>query len=135
MADKPQSYCRFAGCHALTTATYCVTHRATDSRANKKHHNPFYDSKEWRKLRAQYLKHHILCERCEALGRTALAQHLHHIKPVKQHPELALEESNLQALCRHCHDDVTHADKQKKVYDFGRSKRPKIRYTVMKGRR
>jgi 5-methylcytosine-specific restriction endonuclease McrA len=63
----------------------------------------FLESYEWRKLRMVVLKKRGA--RCECCGHTAkdgVKIHVDHIKPRKHHPELALEESNLQILCEVC---------------------------------
>lgn len=38
---------------------------------------------------------------------TVAASEVDHIKPLKTHPELAMDRSNLQALCRNCHEKKT----------------------------
>lgn len=35
---------------------------------------------------------------------------VHHIKPIKEHPELALSLDNLMSLCDQCHDEM-HPEK------------------------
>lgn len=64
----------------------------------------FYASQRWRRLRYQVLK--ARGGRCECCGRTAATHavvlHVDHIKPRSTHPELALEETNLQVLCEDC---------------------------------
>jgi len=52
-------------------------------------------SKEWPKVRKDYLKKHPKCFIC--LGITHL--NVHHVQSFASHPELELEESNLITLC------------------------------------
>lgn len=52
-------------------------------------------SREWSKVRNQYLKQHSACEVC---GSKKDVQ-VHHIKPFHSHPELELDPSNLITLC------------------------------------
>lgn len=70
----------------------------------KEARDEFLMSYEWRKLRMVVLKKRgARCECCGASpkdGTTVL--NVDHIKPRKLHPELALDESNLQVLCHAC---------------------------------
>lgn len=66
--------------------------------------NRFYASSAWRRLRAAFLVEHPLCQDCERQGRTTAAVHVHHVRPRKDRPELALVWGNLQALCQPCHN-------------------------------
>lgn len=43
-----------------------------------------------------------MCERCQENDYDVV----HHIKPVRTHPELATNEDNLMALCDNCHSIV-----------------------------
>lgn len=51
---------------------------------------------------------------CKADGKVTLAQCVHHIKHLKDHPELALDINNLQSLCNACHN-IMHPEKQLKI--------------------
>lgn len=65
----------------------------------------FYQWSEWRKLRQQALKRdNYECQTCKRDGKYAKAQNVHHLKEVKQHPELALTLSNLECICITCHN-------------------------------
>lgn len=66
--------------------------------------NRFYASAAWRKLRAAFLAEHPLCADCERRGRTTAAAHVHHVKPRKERPDLALDSDNLESLCQPCHN-------------------------------
>jgi 5-methylcytosine-specific restriction enzyme A len=74
----------------------------------RKHTNPFYQSKEWRKIRNQYIKDHPLCEECLREDRTTPGKEVDHIKPVNQSNAYdtnggyygePLDYNNLQTLC------------------------------------
>ena len=72
----------------------------------------FYHTKEWRAKRKEILdRDHSQCQRCRARGRYTMAVTVHHIKHLKDAPELALSDSNLQSLCEACHNEV-HPEKQ-----------------------
>lgn len=59
-----------------------------------------YD-RDWELLRADYMRHAKgQCEECRRRGYLCLAEEVDHIIPVKDDPELRLEWSNLQSLCR-----------------------------------
>lgn len=70
------------------------------------------NSKEWRKIRNDYLSEHPLCEQCSKDGYVTAAQCVHHITPVetgrndKECEELAYSVSNLMALCFKCHSAI-----------------------------
>ena len=59
----------------------------------------FYQSPQWRRLRALQLEQEPLCEDCRIRAAT-LADH---IKPINQGGE-ALNIDNLQSLCHQCHN-------------------------------
>jgi 5-methylcytosine-specific restriction protein A len=55
-------------------------------------------------LRLMILRRNPLCAECYKAGRIVAAEHVHHVIERKQRPELALDPSNLQALCAPCHN-------------------------------
>ena len=57
----------------------------------------FISSSRWQRLRAYHLKHHPLCVRCEAKGKTTLAREVHHIRPCGDDPVLQADPLNLEA--------------------------------------
>lgn len=64
---------------------------------------PFYESEEWRKVRYQALKlHGALCQCCGAKPGPNRPLHVDHIKPRSKFPELELDITNLQVLCKDC---------------------------------
>lgn len=71
---------------------------------------PFYDTKEWRRLRAKVLQRYG--HECMKCGRVPLCPEVDHIKSRFYHPHLALEFDNLQVLCARCNDDkgISYAD-------------------------
>lgn len=63
----------------------------------------FLQSYEWRRVRMVVLKRDgRRCVCCGATPETGAVMNVDHIKPRKTHPELALDESNLQVLCGEC---------------------------------
>jgi 5-methylcytosine-specific restriction protein A len=47
-----------------------------------------------------------LCLDCLAAGRVTPATDVHHVKPLRTHPHLRLDPSNLRALCAPCHNAI-----------------------------
>lgn len=72
----------------------------------------FYASGMWRRKQAQILKEkHWECERCKKKGKVKRADTVHHIKYLRDRPDLALEDENLEVLCKECHYDEHHKKK------------------------
>ncbi len=126
MGQKPMRECRKIGCHILTRETYCKKHREEYMEREKRWKNQyhkrkkyqkyydthkrdpktanFYRSSAWQKARALSIaSHYGLCQDCLVEGRLRRADMVHHIKPLREYPELALVQSNLRPLCNKCH--------------------------------
>lgn len=80
----------------------------------------FYKTYQWRKFRNEIMnKKKNRCELCwnggitgEAVRRYKRATVLHHIKHLRDAPQLALREKNMMALCDECHK-LMHPDEFK----------------------
>ena len=67
----------------------------------------FYNSSAWRKKRDEVMKdNHYLCYVCKLNKRYERANEVHHIKNLKNHIDLGLEDDNLVCLCYAHHDEV-----------------------------
>ncbi|UII58110.1 HNH endonuclease (plasmid) [Cytobacillus spongiae] len=79
----------------------------------------FYDSKEWKLIREEVKKRdNYECQECKRQGRVTIDTNeysesarrkkiqliVHHIKELEHHPDLALEEDNLETICVDCHN-------------------------------
>jgi 5-methylcytosine-specific restriction enzyme A len=79
----------------------------------------FYDGGEWKSLREHIKKRdNQECQECKRQGRVKIdtneysesakrkkiALVVHHIKELEHHPELALDEDNLETICVECHN-------------------------------
>ena len=75
----------------------------------------FYNDRTWRRLAAKVLRdQHYECQYCKASGRYTRARYVHHVNHLKDHPELAYQETyvdrhgkvvpNLVACCHACHE-------------------------------
>lgn len=63
----------------------------------------FYDRPEWRQIRYRVLrKLGWKCRSCGLTPKDGRKIHVDHIHPISTHPELALDENNLQPLCDLC---------------------------------
>jgi 5-methylcytosine-specific restriction endonuclease McrA len=60
----------------------------------------FYQSREWMELRFKVLVK--FGRKCICCFRTNVELHVDHIKPLSKFPDSALDENNLQVLCREC---------------------------------
>ena len=96
--------CRQPGCpELLQRPGWCEEHRERnrkqyEDRSERAADRAFYGSSAWRKVRHQKLSRTPGCERC---GQPA--SQVHHRRPRKQVPELALVIENLESLCASCH--------------------------------
>ena len=70
----------------------------------------FYESREWRELRYEALKKYG--RKCLCCGQQPpeVILHVDHIKPRSKFPELELEISNLQILCKDCNLGKSNKD-------------------------
>ena len=74
----------------------------------------FYRCGAWLCKRAEILiRDNFECQKCKRRGRYSKAACVHHIKHLRNHPELALVDSNLMSLCLECHDEE-HPEKLRK---------------------
>lgn len=92
----------------------------------------FYVSKEWKEKRKEIInRDHSECQCCKRNGKIKIVKfkakrkceraYVHHIKHLRDCPELALEDSNLETLCFDCHelqhiDDRFHFESKKEGY-------------------
>ena len=75
-----------------------------------KESKPFYHTAAWKRARAQALRRDRgMCVDCMARFETGAgkrprrAQVVHHIQPLEERPDLALNLANLVSLCADCH--------------------------------
>ena len=112
MARKPLRECRKSGCHVLTRGYYCddhmvlhqERHKIYDTHKRDKVTSKFYQSIAWQKARqSAMMRCYGLCQDCLANGVIMKADIVHHIKPLRDYPELATVQDNLKPLCNKCH--------------------------------
>ncbi len=69
----------------------------------------FYKSITWKRARVMALQRdHYLCQECLKAGRMTMATEVHHVRPLEDYPDLALDLDNLESLCRRCHERTKH---------------------------
>ena len=82
--------------------------------------NVWYNSAAWEHTRVKVLKlDHYECRRCKAKGRYRKAEIVHHVKHLKDRPDLALAiydpdtgERQLVSVCKKCHEEL-HPESQR----------------------
>ncbi len=116
MAPRTPKPCRHPHCAGLTVdrSGYCDKHRNTgweNHQGGRNRHQRGYGS-DWDKKRRVILKRDkYLCQECLRVGRAVPAKDVDHIK-AKEHGGTD-EESNLEALCRPCHQAKTARERMK----------------------
>ena len=73
----------------------------------------FYSSTAWRELRAKVMKlDHYECQLCKSKGRYRRGVLVHHVKHLRDRPDLALSvydpdtgERQLVTVCKKCHEE------------------------------
>ncbi|XOT28936.1 HNH endonuclease [Bacillus subtilis subsp. subtilis] len=82
-----------------------MAHNYYDKHKRDPEARAFYKSKAWTECRALALtRDHGLCQDCLKERKITKAQTVHHIKELRDHPELALTLENLVSLCNPCHN-------------------------------
>lgn len=67
-----------------------------------------YDRRDWHDLTAAIRAEEPWCRMCRTLNLLTPADVVDHIIPLRLDPDLALEPSNLQPLCKAHHDSAKH---------------------------
>lgn len=66
-----------------------------------------YKDDRWKHKRIFILKRdEYTCRECVRYGKVKGATMVHHIRPLKDYPELALANKNLISLCGKCHNEM-----------------------------
>ena len=105
MPYSPAHPCAKSGCPNLTHKRFCPEHdREHWDNVHKQDKRPSprargYDD-DWRAVRNSYLKLHPRCELCHEHH----ASIVHHVESVKTAPHRRLDMTNLQAVCKACHE-------------------------------
>ncbi len=99
----------------LAKPGYCDAHRALVHRDYGRARRSFdaevgfYQSANWRRLRANFLRLHPLCRVCARKEQTVPAKVVDHIVPIKDGGG-RFDTANLQSLCVSCHNRKTASE-------------------------
>lgn len=87
------------------------------SRRYKSNYDRFYHSTEWQAVRRQVLERdHYLCQVCKRARRITPATTVHHIIPVRVDYSKRLDPSNLETICKACHN-AEHNERTQSLHD------------------
>lgn len=110
MAQAPLRRCSFPSCRELVREARCPKHKSTPAHGGKR--DQWCSNRRWRKLRDAFIAANPLCVQCQARGKIAAAEHIHHVQARRDRPDLAYEWDNLSALCASCHSQATAAERK-----------------------
>lgn len=111
--------CKKMGCTALVEppTVYCDKHRHIEAEQKAERNKlydrysrheearNFYKSKAWSSIRLFILNRDArLCQECLKNNRITKADTVHHIKELLEVWELRLEPTNLESICKKCHN-------------------------------
>lgn len=102
-AMRPAKVCPEPGCRKLNCTVHTASRRSDQHRSDATQRG--YD-RQWKKVRAIKISMDPLCEVCKHRGRVTAGEEVHHIMPVRTHPELRTTVSNLMTCCRSCHREL-----------------------------
>lgn len=71
-----------------------------------------YNTARWRNLRKAQLTAEPLCRMCARLGRVTAATVADHVTPHKGDEALFFDRTNLQSLCKPCHDGAKQREER-----------------------
>lgn len=71
------------------------------------HH--LYNTKRWKALRLYHLGTEPICRLCKQADKITPAAVVDHITPHKGNVDLFFDDTNLQSLCKPCHDGTKQA--------------------------
>lgn len=73
----------------------------------KEKYKSFYNSKEWKRLRAmKFVQADGLCEICKMKGKINQGIDVHHIIPIEKDWNKRFDYDNLILLCKECHNEM-----------------------------
>ena len=109
MAMKPLRPCRRPGCSALTREGYCPTHKPKPAaRRESAEYHAWYSLSVWTDdLRPTQLLREPWCRECAKRGIRTRATVVDHVEPHRGEWARFIDRSNLQSLCKRCHDRKT----------------------------
>ncbi len=95
-------------------------HRSTAEHSGDAESIAFYHSSAWRRVRKMALQRDkYICQLRLSQKCTTIATEVHHKKPRKQFPDLALDLDNLVSCCWFCHEETKERGQRKQVQPVG----------------
>ncbi len=79
------------------------------------HHDPFYDTVQWRALRKSQRMRHPICAYHQ--GPVTEGRVVDHVRPRRLYPGLELEPLNLETCCDKCHNQKRKKESKIKTID------------------
>ena len=123
MALKPLRPCRHPGCPELTREGYCPIHKPKQAarRASAEYH-AWYSLPLWTdELRPAQLLQEPWCRECLRRGIRTRATVVDHIMPHRGDWQQFKNKTNLQSLCKRCHDQKTAREQAEERRKSGRN--------------
>lgn len=98
---------REAYCEACIGSVRASKHKDYNKYKRDVELHSFYKTTAWKELRKLKLELNPVCEICWERGFLEYNNLIvHHIKEVKDRPDLALSFTNLQTVCQKCHNQI-----------------------------
>lgn len=107
--DNMHLFARFVAPVVQIYARLCAGFFMLEKRLSP--HRRGYD-RAWQRLRRLVLSEDPFCRLCALRGRTVQATVADHIQPISAAPHLRLDRSNIQPLCKPCHDSVKQSQER-----------------------
>ena len=110
--------CNYPGCTEWIPKNdkYCHKHKQPARKTYK--NDKFYNSSAWRKLQRYHMAKQPYCVECMKQGIVRRGEIVDHIKEINDGGE-KLADSNLQTLCRTCHNRKTALERRKRALNNG----------------
>ena len=115
MPSRAPTACRRPGCAGLVRGGVCSRCGDLRRQSAAEHDERRGSARErgydarWERVRRMHLAAEPLCRMCHEAGRVTPAVLVDHITPIRDGGAI-LDDSNLQSLCRACHDTKTAED-------------------------
>ncbi len=115
---KPKRPCKEIGCNKLTRESWCDVHKKNVQEIHQEYNrykrdgkaNAFYQSREWKHIRKLALERdNFLCQMCLRDGNLVKGVIVHHLEEIKDNWNRRLDLSNLEVVCRNCHNRIHKA--------------------------
>lgn len=90
--------------------------RKNNNSGKYKNRQEVYNTTLWRRMRMSKLMEQPLCEVCLMMGKTTLAEHIHHkisfleAKDIYERDELAFSYENLMSVCQEHHNSLHNGE-------------------------